>query len=210
MYISKVQVLLQPTKAEVSIYRLYIRHVRVPRILETCYKPHNVKATKYPTWFFFTHHESLSKYYFKHKRERIRFHKGPTIWLLRWEGVMGDFRKKFLVDIWAKKFFARKYVAKKNSYTEKNIFHSVKCWEKNLTQFYVRKIILSSEPSHPYPPQNSNGRPLLKLSSSGGYILYKHQWNTRWAFARKLDIFACENNMLSSHVKISPLLRLHN
>ena len=32
------------------------------------------------------------------------------------------------------------------------------------------------------------------------YLLYKHQWNTRWAFARKL----------SSHVKISPLLWLHN
>ena len=43
------------------------------------------------------------------------------------------------------------------------------------------------------------------------FILYKHQWNTRWAFARKLDIFTCENTMLSSHVKISPLLYwLHN
>ena len=42
------------------------------------------------------------------------------------------------------------------------------------------------------------------------YLLYKHQWNTRWAFARKLGIFTSENNMLSSHVKISPLLRLHN
>ena len=41
-------------------------------------------------------------------------------------------------------------------------------------------------------------------------LLYKHQWNTRWAFAQKLDIFTCENNMLSSHVKISPLLWLHN
>ena len=41
-------------------------------------------------------------------------------------------------------------------------------------------------------------------------LLYKHQWNTRWAFARKLGIFTCENNMLSSHVKISPLLWLHN
>ena len=40
--------------------------------------------------------------------------------------------------------------------------------------------------------------------------LYKHRWNTRWAFARKLDIFTCENNMLSSHVKISLLLRLHH
>ena len=27
---------------------------------------------------------------------------------------------------------------------------------------------------------------------------------------RKLDIFTCENNMLFSHVKISPLLWLHN
>ena len=41
-------------------------------------------------------------------------------------------------------------------------------------------------------------------------LLHKHQWNTRWAFTWKLDIFTCENNMLSSHVKISPLLWLHN
>ena len=27
---------------------------------------------------------------------------------------------------------------------------------------------------------------------------------------KKLDIFTCENNMLSSHVKLSPLLWLHN
>ena len=41
-------------------------------------------------------------------------------------------------------------------------------------------------------------------------LLYKHQRNTKRAFARKLDIFTCENNMLSSHAKISPLLWLHN
>ena len=41
-------------------------------------------------------------------------------------------------------------------------------------------------------------------------LLYEHQWNTRWAVVRKLDIFICENNMLASHVKISPLLWLHN
>ena len=41
-------------------------------------------------------------------------------------------------------------------------------------------------------------------------LLYKHQWNTKWALAWKLDIFTCENNMLSSHMKISPLLWLHN
>ena len=27
-------------------------------------------------------------------------------------------------------------------------------------------------------------------------LLYKQQWNTKWAFARKLDIFTCENNMV--------------
>ena len=32
-------------------------------------------------------------------------------------------------------------------------------------------------------------------------LSYKHLWNTRWAFAWKLDIFTCDNNMLSSHVK---------
>ena len=33
---------------------------------------------------------------------------------------------------------------------------------------------------------------------------------TRWAFAQKHDIFMCENNMLFSHAKRSPLLLLHN
>ena len=41
-------------------------------------------------------------------------------------------------------------------------------------------------------------------------LLYKHQWNTRWAFPRKHDIFTLENNMLFPRVKISPLLWLHN
>ena len=27
-------------------------------------------------------------------------------------------------------------------------------------------------------------------------LLYKHQWNIRWAFTRRLDIFTCENSML--------------
>ena len=34
------------------------------------------------------------------------------------------------------------------------------------------------------------------------YLLYKHQWNTRWAFARK-HIFTREDNMISSHVKVT-------
>ena len=43
-------------------------------------------------------------------------------------------------------------------------------------------------------------------------LLYKHQWNTKWAFSRKLHILtrAREDNMLSSHVKRSPSLWLHN
>ena len=41
-------------------------------------------------------------------------------------------------------------------------------------------------------------------------LLYKHQWNTKWAFPQKLHIFTHEDNMLSLHVKRSPLLWLHN
>ena len=43
-------------------------------------------------------------------------------------------------------------------------------------------------------------------------LLNKRQWNTRWAFAWKHDIFTknCENNMLSSHMKRSQLLWLHD
>ena len=39
-------------------------------------------------------------------------------------------------------------------------------------------------------------------------LLYKHQWNTRWAFAHKQDIFTHENNVLFAKVKRSPLLWL--
>jgi len=41
-------------------------------------------------------------------------------------------------------------------------------------------------------------------------LLYEHQWNTKWAFPRKLHIFTHEDNMLSSHVKRSLSLWLHN
>ena len=41
-------------------------------------------------------------------------------------------------------------------------------------------------------------------------MLYKHQWNTKWAFMQKHDLFTPENNMLFSHVKKSPMLWLHN
>ena len=41
-------------------------------------------------------------------------------------------------------------------------------------------------------------------------ILYKHQWNTKWDFPRKLHILTREDNILSSHVKRLPSLWLHN
>ena len=41
-------------------------------------------------------------------------------------------------------------------------------------------------------------------------LLYKHQWNTKWAFPQKLHIFTHEDNMLCSYVKRSPSLWLHN
>ena len=51
---------------------------------------------------------------------------------------------------------------------------------------------------------------IFLFQCSKKYLLYKNQWNTRWAFARKHEIFTRENNTLFSHVKISPLLWLHN
>ena len=40
------------------------------------------------------------------------------------------------------------------------------------------------------------------------YLLYNYQWNTKWAFPRKHDIFTREDSMISSHAKITwpPLL----
>ena len=40
-------------------------------------------------------------------------------------------------------------------------------------------------------------------------LLYNHPWNTKWAFVLNNDIFTCDNNMLSPHVKRSLLLCLH-
>ena len=79
---------------------------------------------------------------------------------------MGDFRKKIPADlIRGKKFFARKFVAKKIPTLKKYLSYiAYNAGKKSLTQFLVWKKILSSEPSHPYQPQKSNGRPLLKLS----------------------------------------------
>ena len=42
------------------------------------------------------------------------------------------------------------------------------------------------------------------------YLLYKHQWNSKWAVVRKLRIFTHENTLLPSHMNRSPSLWLHN
>ena len=49
---------------------------------------------------------------------------------------------------------------------------------------------------------------LCGSSSSACYffLLYKYQWNTSWAFARKLDIFTWENNMLSPKNYLSEMI----
>ena len=56
-----------------------------------------------------------------------------------------------------------------------------------------------------WPPKLTRSREIKYL-----LLIYKHQWNTKWAFPRKLHIFTHEDNMLSSHVKRSPSLWLHN
>ena len=51
---------------------------------------------------------------------------------------------------------------------------------------------------------------LQNVCFSNHHLLYKYQWNTKWAFLRKLHIFTCQDNMISSHMKRSPSLWLHN
>ena len=55
--------------------------------------------------------------------------------------------------------------------------------------------------AYPAPPRNERDYTIL---------FFKHQWNTRWGLVRKHDNFTWENNMLSSHVKRSTLLWLHD
>ena len=59
---------------------------------------------------------------------------------------------------------------------------------------------------------NKKGHVLGKFKSltTKHNSIYQCQWNTRWAFPQKHDIFRCENDMLFSHVKRSLLLWLHN
>ena len=92
----------------------------------------------------------------------------------------------------------------------------------NINAVYVRAVGLNSYKSQKpignfryIKIQHDSNSTLGAYSNKHGtanyyLLLYKHQWNTRWPFARKLDIFTFENSMLSSHVKISPLLWLHN
>ena len=35
------------------------------------------------------------------------------------------------------------------------------------------------------------------------FLLYKHQWNTKWAFTRKYDIFTREDNVIFTREKIA-------
>ena len=51
---------------------------------------------------------------------------------------------------------------------------------------------------------------ILQIHVLGKPFYYINTRETRCAFAQKHDIFARENNMLSLHVKRSPLLWLHN
>ena len=64
-----------------------------------------------------------------------------------------------------------------------------------------------SEERHKFDPNSDIIRNVKNIKDLG--LLYKHQWNTKWAFPRKLHIFTREDNMLSSHVKRSPSLWLH-
>ena len=44
---------------------------------------------------------------------------------------------------------------------------------------------------------------IVAQRSTNKTLLYKHQWNTRWAFARKHDIFTRENNhMWKDHLTL--------
>ena len=59
---------------------------------------------------------------------------------------------------------------------------------------------LSSEPNHPYPPQKSNIRPLLKLYSSGGYMYYINTNEIPGELSRE--------DLISSHVKMTCYLHM--
>ena len=41
----------------------------------------------------------------------------------------------------------------------------------------------------------------INILRSAWHLSYKHQWNTRWAFAQKHDIFTGENNLLFFHLR---------
>ena len=82
-------------------------------------------------------------------------------------------------------------------------------WKKHWETFYQKAMLLLCCPRMVL---EKGQHLLLQLHPKNIklILLYKHQWNTRWAFARKHDIFTRENNMLFARVKISLLLLLHN
>ena len=177
MYISKVLVfVLQPTKAEVSIFRLYIRHVRVARILETCYKTLNVKATKYATWFFFTHHESLPLQNIilgiNEGRSEYAFIRGRPFDSWGGRGVWVISEKKFLQTNFGGKILYKEIRWEKNSYTEKISFIAYNAAKKNLTQFSVRKkFYLQSQVTHTRLKTQRVGPYLSSLQVADIYIM---------------------------------------
>ena len=75
---------------------------------------------------------------------------------------------------------------------------------------YIKIVLFFSQKYCCY--LNKKGHVLGKFKSltTKHNSIYQCQWNTRWAFPQKHDIFTCENDMLFSHVKRSLLLWLHN
>ena len=82
-------------------------------------------------------------------------------------------------------------------------------WKKHWETFYQKAMLLLCCPRMVLE-KGQHLLPQLHPKNIKLILLYKHQWNTRWAFARKHDIFTRENNVLFSRVQISLLLWLHN
>ena len=93
---------------------------------------------------------------------------------LTFEGGMGDFTKKYPADWFEGKNSCKEilYLAKKDSYTEKNVFRGVWLWKKSYSAAVVcqEKRILSpvglgenilSPPNHPYHPRNPTHSPSM-------------------------------------------------
>jgi len=80
-------------------------------------------------------------------------------------------------------------------------------------QFWILSDIL---PLASTEPLDTKGRAATwkknrrQLVCDNTFIIHKNHWNTMWAFTWKHSIFTHENKLLSSNVKRSLLLWLHN